>query len=347
MRAHACLVLLSLLAASATASAQPEISRAEIFEIAASGVGSPYVWGGGCFDPANRSRLGADCSGYVAKVWQVPERSAVTSCSHPYSTATFYSERTHWDAVDRGAAEPADAFVRRADGSGHVVLYVGGDPWGASEVYEARGTAYGIVHRTSTRGSDYVARRRRALAPDGPPEHPLITLSTEIDSIDGQARDLCAIGGSEGLFDVWEGQELTERLYVANEGTASAVDLVVGVEVSPRFAALHWEIFTDWDGAGCGEEWCPNDANSHPDNPSHDLPGTTFILHMNRLSPGETKMIVLDLSALEGSFGEGDSPEVRIWVRTVRRQRRLPADLERRRSQGSLPPHHPRRRVVQ
>ena len=301
------------------AMAQPEISPSEIIDIAESGVGSPYVWGGGCWDPSNRSRLGADCSGYVGKVWQIPDRSAVTTCSHPYSTWNYYNERTHWDAVDRGDAQHVDAFVYNNGSNGHIVLFSSGDPWGNSEVYEARGSAYGIVHRTRTFDSAYRVRRRRSLIPDGPPPHPVLTLSTGIDTIDGQARDLCTLSGSEGLFDLFAGQTAIERLYVTNDGDAVASDVVVGIEVtSSSLRVDSWEIYDDWAGHSCGDEWCLNDSNDNPDNPAHDTPGSSFVLHLYGLSPGESKMIVIDLTALEATLANGVNPELRFWVRRVR-----------------------------
>jgi hypothetical protein len=71
---------------------------------AQSGVGFSYKWGGGCWSPGSTSygacygscpncshsgSWGADCSGFVAKVWQVPGNEDLTSCDHPYSTVNF------------------------------------------------------------------------------------------------------------------------------------------------------------------------------------------------------------------------------------------------------------------
>lgn len=316
---HAFLIGLLLLAWTSVAKAEPSISRSEIIDIAISGVGSRYVWGGGCWNPSDRSWRGADCSGYVAKCWQVPNASATTTCSHPYSTYNFYNERTYWDAISRDDLRRADSMVYRADGAGHIVLWASGDGWGNSEVYEARGTAYGIVHRTRTFSSSYRARRRHSIVADGPPPHPVLTLDLAIDTIDGQERDLCAAAGSEGLFDAYVGQELTERLYIANEGNAVAVDVVVGVEIDDAtLQLLNWEIFDDWEGNSCGGSWCPNDANSNSDNPPHATPGESLVLYFNAMSPGETKMLVLDLTVLSDSFAAGHTPGIRFWVISVR-----------------------------
>jgi hypothetical protein len=92
---------------------------ANIKPLAAS-VGFSYYWGGGCWDPGSSQkgacygscpdcrhtgRWGADCSGYVTKVWQVPGPQELTDCDRgPYTTREYYSSRTHWSQVSRGSA---------------------------------------------------------------------------------------------------------------------------------------------------------------------------------------------------------------------------------------------------
>jgi cell wall-associated NlpC family hydrolase len=142
---------------------------------AQSGVGFSYHWGGGCWSPGSSAHgacygscpscthsgtWGADCSGYVAKIWQVPGASALTSCSHPYSTYNFYNEHTHWSDVSRGNIKRGDAFVHNSGGSGHIFLYESGDAWGWVKAYEAKGCSYGILHDTRMAYSNYKAIRR-------------------------------------------------------------------------------------------------------------------------------------------------------------------------------------------
>jgi hypothetical protein len=143
----------------------PLITRAQIIDIAKSGVGCPYVWGGTCWDPANKTWKGADCSGYVTKCWQVPAASATTDClPHYYTTATFYSETTHWTAISRSELLAGDSLVYRSGGSGHIILFESfTETSGCYQVYEARGTAYGIVHRVKCPDSTYQPRRRHNL----------------------------------------------------------------------------------------------------------------------------------------------------------------------------------------
>jgi hypothetical protein len=141
---------------------------------AQSGVGFSYHWGGGCWSPGgahgacygscpnctHSGTWGADCSGYVAKIWQVPGASAVSTCSHPYSTYNFYNEHSHWADVSRSHVKRGDAFVHNSGGSGHIFLYESGDAWGWVKAYEAKGCSYGIQHDTRMAYSNYKPIRR-------------------------------------------------------------------------------------------------------------------------------------------------------------------------------------------
>jgi hypothetical protein len=170
-----------LVFSAATAMADPDpMTREEIVDLARSGVDYSYWWGhdqwredgaqhgscsGSCPDCTHSGSYGADCSGYVGKVWQVPSPIALTTYSHPYSTREFRYSSTHWDQVSRGDSLKADAMVYRnsSNTGGHIVLYESGDPWGSSWVYEAKGCSYGIVHNLKSIGSSYVAIRRHRL----------------------------------------------------------------------------------------------------------------------------------------------------------------------------------------
>jgi len=132
----------------------PYKTRKEIVAYGATGIGSPYIWGGGNWDPNDRAYGGADCSGFVAKCWSLTKWTPYRVNYHgPYSTASFIqTPGAYWDEVDRSAMLYGDAIVYRYNNnqSGHTYIYLSGDGWGEHEVYEARGTAYGIVHRWRT-----------------------------------------------------------------------------------------------------------------------------------------------------------------------------------------------------
>lgn len=149
------------------------ISRAQ------SGVGFSYWWGhgrwlpggptsstrgscsGSCPSCSHSGSYGADCSGFVAKAWQVPgSNTSLTTDAHPYSTYNFYSETTHWNRISRESIARADALVYRSGGSGHIVLYESGSPWGSHWVYEARGCSAGIGHNLRSFSSSYRTIRR-------------------------------------------------------------------------------------------------------------------------------------------------------------------------------------------
>jgi len=152
-------------------SSNPSIATA--ISRAASGVGFSYYWGGGAWDPNSSSHgacyggcpdcthsgtWGADCSGYVSKIWQVPGPVAVTERGHgAYNTTSYYENRTHWSQISRGDAKQGDVFVRR----GHMFLYNSGDAWGSINAYEAKGCSYGIVRNNRTADSSYIVIRRR------------------------------------------------------------------------------------------------------------------------------------------------------------------------------------------
>jgi uncharacterized protein YraI len=141
---------------------------------AKSGVGFSYHWGAGCWSPGgakgacygscpnstHSGTWGADCSGYVAKIWQVPGASALSSCQHPYSTVSFKNERPHWKQVSRDAIKKGDALVYNSGGAGHIFLVESGDGWGWMKAYEAKGCSAGIVYNSRTASSSYIAIRR-------------------------------------------------------------------------------------------------------------------------------------------------------------------------------------------
>jgi hypothetical protein len=146
---------------------------------AQTGVGFSYWWGHGKWQPAGVSTSGAgvctgncpscshtgvngaDCSGYVGKIWQVgANNSDVTVDNHPYSTASFVGSNSQWSTVSRGAVQKGDALVYNQNGAGHIFLYESGDGWGSMWVYEAKGCSYGILHDLRTASSAYKAIAR-------------------------------------------------------------------------------------------------------------------------------------------------------------------------------------------
>lgn len=143
------------------------------------GVGFSYWWGhgrwiangatssnkgvctGSCPNCSHSGSYGADCSGYVAKLWQIPSTNTNTTVdSHPYGTIHFIGSNSQWRTVSRSSALKGDAFVYNTNGAGHIFLYESGDAWGSLWAYEARGCSYGIVRNLRTVTSAYKVIRR-------------------------------------------------------------------------------------------------------------------------------------------------------------------------------------------
>ena len=143
---------------------------------AKAGVGFSYWWGhsrwlstgptsstkgtcsGNCPSCSHGGSYGADCSGYVGKIWQVgPNGSDPTVDGHPYSTSTFVGSSSSWSTVARGNAIKGDALVYNQNGAGHIFLYESGDGWGSMWAYEAKGCSYGIIHDLRTASTAYKA----------------------------------------------------------------------------------------------------------------------------------------------------------------------------------------------
>jgi uncharacterized protein YraI len=141
-------------------------------------VGFSYWWGGGawlaggptastrgscsgsCPSCSHSGSYGADCSGMVAKAWELGATDLATD-SHPYTTSSFVVDAAgQWSTVSRSALRAGDAMVYNSGGAGHIALWESGDGWGTSTVYECRGCAYGCVHDARTFTASYHGIRR-------------------------------------------------------------------------------------------------------------------------------------------------------------------------------------------
>jgi hypothetical protein len=167
------------LVSSSTPAPAPSGPRDAAITRAKQGVGFSYWWGhgrwltsgptsstkgycsGGCPNCSHSGSYGADCSGYVAKIWQVPStNTSLSTDSHPYSTFHFDNYSYSWHTVARSTVRRADAMVYNANGAGHIFLFESGDGWGSMWAYEAKGCSYGIVHNLRTTSSSYKAIAR-------------------------------------------------------------------------------------------------------------------------------------------------------------------------------------------
>lgn len=158
----------------ATSTRDAAINRAK------SVVGYSYWWGHGRWSPSGVSKnapagscsgscpncghsgsWGADCSGFAAKVWQVPSTNTdLTKDSHPYTTVQFSRSSSLWSIINRSDLKKADALSYNTNGAGHIVIYSSGDAWGAMNAYECKGCAAGCVYNLRTIASSYKPIRR-------------------------------------------------------------------------------------------------------------------------------------------------------------------------------------------
>jgi Carboxypeptidase regulatory-like domain len=155
-------------------------SASEIITMARPAVGHGYHWGfgnwtedgtniGTCTSSGYTGSFGADCSGFVAKVWQVPTPSPVEINSHPYSTDAFFNSEIDWVKLpkDFSDVQRGDAVVYREgsgdDAHGHIMIidqHVDGKTFW---VYHASACKRGIRHETSKLDAKYIPIRRKAL----------------------------------------------------------------------------------------------------------------------------------------------------------------------------------------
>jgi len=179
------IVLSSMAVASMVGAAPPAQTRDELVCRGASAIGFSYEWGGecwcgngcapdlvgcspgkctpnsgssGCPNCTHTGRYGADCSGFVSKVWQTPGQYAVDACDVPRHVASsFLTKAADWDIVPMNSLLPGDASASSA----HIVLISGPkNSAGNHEVIEAKGCTYGIVRNVKVLGSGYSGARR-------------------------------------------------------------------------------------------------------------------------------------------------------------------------------------------
>lgn len=148
--------------------------RDEAIARAQGAVGFSYWWGHGawnlgaapgscsgtCSNCTHSGSYGADCSGFLAKVWVVPStNSNVAVDSHPYSTINFDADTTQWRTVSRDTLLKADALVYNENGAGHDFVYESGDGWGSMWAIECKGCSTGCVRNLRTATTTYHAIR--------------------------------------------------------------------------------------------------------------------------------------------------------------------------------------------
>jgi hypothetical protein len=102
----------------------PPVTRLQILDIAQSALGRRYLHGGESWSRAPSALDGVDCSGLIAKAWQVPR--AVESWeelpSRP-TTETLNVSTPRWQKLPLSERRPGDALVRYEDVVRHAFIY--------------------------------------------------------------------------------------------------------------------------------------------------------------------------------------------------------------------------------
>jgi hypothetical protein len=102
----------------------PPVTRLQILDIARSAVGTPYVHGGESWSLQRPLRRGPDCSGLIAKAWQVPR--AAESWEELYvrpTTETLKLSNKDWYPVPVSERRPGDVLVRYETVVRHAFIY--------------------------------------------------------------------------------------------------------------------------------------------------------------------------------------------------------------------------------
>jgi hypothetical protein len=194
------------------AQALKSISVSEIMSRGKSGFGYSYFWGhgrwqgggvtnpgvcsGSCGKCSHKGANGADCSGFVAKAWRVPDSNTPLEVDmHPYGTSSFRYQKTYWKPVSRNAAKEGDAFVYNSGGKGHIVLFQGWTGKGTAKIYEAAGCKTKIGSSTKSLGSKYIAIRRDAVTSSATANKAESNVLCTIDAHCGAGKFCCDSDG--------------------------------------------------------------------------------------------------------------------------------------------------------
>ena len=243
------IAIAALTLARDASSAPAAMTRDEILALAKPVVGFSYWWGhgayrndgaqhgtctpdagsSGCPSCSHSGSYGADCSGFVAKAWQIPSPSPITTDAHPYSTSTFVGTSSNWSSISRTDAKPMDAFVYNTGGAGHIFLYESGDPWGSLWAYECKGCSYGCVHDLRTASSTYSAIRRAGITVATPPPPPPAA-AKYAGTFVSQSFPLAA----DGAVVMKVGETLDGWFDLKNTGTATWSTKSTHLAIAPR-----------------------------------------------------------------------------------------------------------------
>jgi hypothetical protein len=238
--ALACAGLVLGASAPSASASLPSMTRSEIIARAESALGLTYVWGKESWVPDAGSGSGTDCSGLVLKCWQVPktllyqeENGLNATISPRYTTYEFYNCLGSWYALgSRSSLREGDILVKNSNGSGHVVIYAGGDAWNYPVIYEAPGSGLTIRRVSRYLGSEYLPRRRSALTE---------TTSIILDNSTAKSVGGIDVGGN------WSRSMMVPGYYGDNYQVHEATTATAWARWTPRLpAAGNYDVYIRW-----------------------------------------------------------------------------------------------------
>ena len=227
-------------AVPAAQAAIPTMTRSEIIARAESALGLTYSWGKESWIPNAGSGSGTDCSGLTLKCWEVPramlyqeEDGLNASISPRYTSYEFYNCLGPWFALSsRSLLREGDILVHNNGGSGHVVIYAGGDAWNSPIIYEAPG--FGLTLRRTSRylGSEYLPRRRSSI---------METSGIILDNPTAKS-----VGGSD-LGGNWTRSTSNAGFYGDDYQTGAATTATAWARWTPRFSTTgYYDVYLRW-----------------------------------------------------------------------------------------------------
>ncbi len=110
--------------ASTPYSGAPPVTRLQILDIARSAVGNPYLHGAESWLSDGTPRGGVDCSGLIAKAWQVPRAAeSWEALTRRPTTETLARADEAWFPLPIAERRPGDVLVRYGALVRHAFIY--------------------------------------------------------------------------------------------------------------------------------------------------------------------------------------------------------------------------------
>lgn len=142
-------------------------------------------------------------------------------------------------------------------------------------------------------------------------------IDIKVNYLGAALKDLHIQGSSASIPDVLVGDTLQAELILTNKSGEALRGVKLGYWIEePFLKANSYTIQTDHP-AKDALSWMTNDADGAEGNPPKDAMGASGELIMYAFGPGESKRVLIDLSATQYSLGGADHPDVRAWVKHI------------------------------